>query len=352
MDTLATPRLDIPIMEKSRRGIQSVEIGSALLLQLARHVRPLALKDLAKASGMTAGKAHPYMVSFLKVGFVTQTEAGHYELGPLALQLGLTRLQRMDPVKEASQLIEALANDSGQSIAVAVWGNLGPTIVRLEEPIEPLHVNLRTGTVMSLTNTATGRLFAAYMPPKVVERILNDELQRLGTRKDAKGAPEHEELDAALAETRDDGAARLALANKFVSLMQGEELGAALGQMTSMMMPAELEGMSEDEAAKFRAVMGEVTARMMPRMFEAMAPIYADIFTLEELQALVDFYQSDVGRSMVTKSYQAAPRLAEAVQAIMPEIMAEMGNVLCDEFECTAEQRREMKAAMSQAVGR
>lgn len=208
MDTLATPRLDIPIMEKSRRGIQSVEIGSALLLQLARHVRPLALKDLAKASGMTAGKAHPYMVSFLKVGFVTQTEAGHYELGPLALQLGLTRLQRMDPVKEASQLIEALANDSGQSIAVAVWGNLGPTIVRLEEPIEPLHVNLRTGTVMSLTNTATGRLFAAYMPPKMVERILNDELQRLGTRKDAKGAPEHEELDAALAETRRHGLSR------------------------------------------------------------------------------------------------------------------------------------------------
>ncbi|MDZ7861333.1 IclR family transcriptional regulator [Acidovorax sp.] len=195
-------------MEKSRRGIQSIEIGSALLLQLALHVRPLALKDLAKASGMTAGKAHPYMVSFLKVGFVTQTEAGHYELGPLALQLGLTRLQRMDPVKEASQLIEALANDSGQSIAVAVWGNLGPTIVRLEEPIEPLHVNLRTGTVMSLTNTATGRLFAAYMPPKVVERILNDELQRLGTRKDAKGEPAHAELDAALAETRRHGLSR------------------------------------------------------------------------------------------------------------------------------------------------
>ncbi len=208
MDTLATSRLELPIMEKSRRGIQSIEIGSALLLQLARHVRPLALKDLAKASGMTAGKAHPYMVSFLKVGFVTQTEAGHYELGPLALQLGLTRLQRMDPVKEASQLIEALANDSGQSIAVAVWGNLGPTIVRLEEPIEPLHVNLRTGTVMSLTHTATGRLFAAYMPPKVVERILNDELQRLGTRKDAKGAPDHEELDAALAETRKHGLSR------------------------------------------------------------------------------------------------------------------------------------------------
>ncbi|QNP60107.1 IclR family transcriptional regulator [Paenacidovorax monticola] len=195
-------------MEKNRRGIQSVEIGSALLLELARHVRPIALKDLAKAAGMTAGKAHPYMVSFLKVGFVTQTDAGHYELGPLALQLGLARLQRLDPVKEASQFIEALAEETGQSVAVAVWGNLGPTIVRLEEPIEPLHVNLRTGTVMSLANTATGRLFAAYLPPKVVEKMLQDELARQSVSDGAHPPVTPEAIEAALAETRRHGLSR------------------------------------------------------------------------------------------------------------------------------------------------
>ena len=195
-------------MEKSRRGIQSIEIGSALLVELARKVRPVALKDLAKAAGMTAGKAHPYMVSFLKVGFVNQTESGQYELGPLALQLGLTKLQRMDPVKEASQLIEALAQETGQSVALAVWGNLGPTIVRLEEPIEPLHVNLRTGTVMSLANTATGRLFAAYLPPKVVERMLKDELVRQGVHGSTQPPMTPEAVEAALSETRRQGLSR------------------------------------------------------------------------------------------------------------------------------------------------
>lgn len=194
--------------EKSRRGIQSVEIGSALLLELARQVRPVALKDLAKATGMTAGKAHPYMVSFLKVGFVRQTDAGHYELGPLALQLGLARLQRMDPVKEASQLIEDLARETNQSVALAVWGNLGPTIVRLEEPIEPLHVNLRTGTVMSLANTATGRLFVTYMPPKTVERLLDDEFSRFGHARGASDTMTRQALDALLAETRKHGLSR------------------------------------------------------------------------------------------------------------------------------------------------
>lgn len=195
-------------MEKNRRGIQSIEIGSALLLQMARHVRPMALKDLSKATGMTAGKAHPYMVSFLKVGFVTQNDAGHYELGPLALQLGLARLQRLDPVKEASQLIEALANDTGQSVALAVWGNLGPTIVRLEEPIQPLHINLRTGTVMSLANTATGRLFAAYLPPKVVERLLSEEVARQSYGTGPQSPLTQDAVEAALAETRKHGLSR------------------------------------------------------------------------------------------------------------------------------------------------
>jgi DNA-binding IclR family transcriptional regulator len=122
--------------------------------------------------------------------------------------LGLTKLQRMDPVKEASKLVEALAQETGQSVAVAVWGNLGPTIVRLEEPIQPLHINLRTGTVMSLANTSTGRLFAAYMPSKVVEKLLGNELARLsyGT---VQGKPfTADALEASLTEIRKHGLSR------------------------------------------------------------------------------------------------------------------------------------------------
>ncbi len=197
-----------PPIEKNRRGIQSIEIGSSLLLQLARHVRPIALKDLAKAAGMTPGKAHPYMVSFLKVGFVKQTDTGLYELGPFALQLGLARLQRIDPVKEASAFIEELARETNQSVALAVWGNLGPTIVRLEEPVQPLHVNLRTGTVMSLANTATGRLFASYLPAKMVEGLLGDELSRFGHGGASRPPITREALESMMAETRKHGLSR------------------------------------------------------------------------------------------------------------------------------------------------
>lgn len=193
-------------MEKPRRGIQSVEIGTELLIALGRHVAPMALRDLGKAAGIPVAKAHPYLVSYLKLGFVVQDAAGRYELGPLALQLGLAKLQRMDPIKQASPLIEELAAEVGQSIAIAVWGNFGPTVVRLEEPIQPLHVNLRTGTVMSLAHTATGRLFAAYMPPKVVEKMMLEDLARLGGREQPEMT--REQIEALLSEIRKHGVSR------------------------------------------------------------------------------------------------------------------------------------------------
>jgi DNA-binding IclR family transcriptional regulator len=146
------------------RGIQSIEVGGALLTALVHHGRPLALKDLAREAAMAPAKAHPYLVSFIKLGLVEQEAAsGRYGLGPLALQLGLISLQQYDPVRLATPRIEELALRLGHTVAIAVWGNRGPTIVRVAETASPVHISMKHGTVMSLRGTASGRLFAAHL---------------------------------------------------------------------------------------------------------------------------------------------------------------------------------------------
>lgn len=148
---------------KEPRGIQSVEVGGQLLLALAHHGRPLPLKDLAREAGMTPAKAHPYLVSFIKLGLVEQDGgSGPYGLGPLAMQLGLISLQQYDPVRLATPVIEELALRLGHTVAIAVWGTRGPTIVRVAEGPTPVHISMRHGTVMSLAGTASGRLFATW----------------------------------------------------------------------------------------------------------------------------------------------------------------------------------------------
>jgi len=51
--------------------------------------------------------------------------------------------------------------------------------VRLEESARPLHVSLRVGTVMSLVNTAIGRVFSAYVADDVRADLLTQDHLRL-----------------------------------------------------------------------------------------------------------------------------------------------------------------------------
>ena len=160
----------------AQRGIQSIEVGGALLKALAHHGRALPLKELAAEAGMAPAKAHPYLVSFGKLGLIEQDAAtGHYGLGPLAMQLGLMSLQQLDPVALATEAIEALAAEIGHTVAIAVWGSRGATIVRVARPATAVYVSMRHGTVMSLRGTASGLLFAAHLRREQVLPALREE---------------------------------------------------------------------------------------------------------------------------------------------------------------------------------
>ena len=176
-------------MDDPRRGIQSIEIGGKLLQALVRAGRSLKLGDLAREADMPPAKAHGYLVSFGKLELIEQDPiTGEYGLGRFALQIGLTALQRLDPLRLAQPVAAELAAEIDQTVAIAVWGSHGPTIVKIEEATFPLHVNLRTGTVMSLGTTATGLVFAAFLPPAQVAAMLEGEGHR------AVGASPEEEL--------------------------------------------------------------------------------------------------------------------------------------------------------------
>lgn len=192
---------------RERRGIQSVEAGGQLLLALGTQGHPMPLRALAKAARMSPGKAYPYLVSFSKLGLVTQEPStGYYWLGPTAMQLGLATLRMVRPAREAIPFAEQLARETGHSVALSVWASQGPTVVFLFDAIYPTDTNMRTGTVMSLACTATGRLFAAYLPPKLIEDSLLEARQYLGP--DTSEPIDAAELQSMLGEVRKHGMAR------------------------------------------------------------------------------------------------------------------------------------------------
>ena len=153
----------MPTMEP--KGIQSVEIASQLLDALETARLPLSLTDLGSRAGLSPSKARNYLVSLMRVGLVQQDPAsGRYDLGPATLRLGLAALGRIDVLQIAFDEMKRRQTEIGETLFLAVWGNKGPAIVRWLEGERQTTVEVRTGSVLPVTRSATGWAFLAYMP--------------------------------------------------------------------------------------------------------------------------------------------------------------------------------------------
>ncbi|MDT4845475.1 DNA-binding transcriptional repressor YiaJ [compost metagenome] len=203
-----------------RAGIQSVEVGFELLSALSDAPGALMLRDLAAAAGMSAAKAHRYLVSFQRMGLVMQDPVStRYDLGPAALRLGLASLSRIDAVKLARERLPQLLAETGHTLAIAVWGNQGPTMVHWLEAPQTVPVTLRLGDVMPLLTSATGRCFATFTGPEGrdgqrIAPMIRDELARMKklppTGLPLVDVPQNQrDVQAMLAETRQHGLGRV-----------------------------------------------------------------------------------------------------------------------------------------------
>ncbi len=165
-----------------QQGIQSIEIGGAILRALITSGRPTMLKDIARLSSMPAAKAHRYLVSFQRMGLVSQDlESARYHLGPFALTLGLSALAGIDPLRLSGPILDELCDEIGMGIGLAVWGSSGATIVRYVDTGDAISVSLRVGRVLALHDSATGRCFSAFGNSSAIQQTLAAELKQVAT---------------------------------------------------------------------------------------------------------------------------------------------------------------------------
>jgi DNA-binding IclR family transcriptional regulator len=186
------------------RGIQSIEIGCAILQALSFATAPMQLKDIAQVAGMPASKVRFYLVSFLREGMIVQdSKTGRYSLGPAIIRLGLSAIRQSDLVSLAQEPMLELRDKTGLTCFLSIWGNRGPTIVQKFEGDEYSPLNVRVGFGLPLTSSPTGNIYCAWMPKRDLEPFLR--LERDG--KDVTGVHVvgNGELNAAVEMVRSHG---------------------------------------------------------------------------------------------------------------------------------------------------
>lgn len=150
----------------------------------------------------------------------------------------------------------------------------------------------------------------------------------------------------AQAQTAKPSARKLELAKRYFELIDFENQLApiieAMGPLMAGSVAAELRIDPQSEEARKLGVLVtettvEVMADIMPAYLEELSKIAADIFTEEELEGLVAFYSSPVGRSLLEKSPRLEGPATKAMEGLMPQIEKRMGERLCAKLDCDVE---------------
>jgi DNA-binding IclR family transcriptional regulator len=176
-----------PEMAVPRKGVRSVEHSSRLLLALTEAGAALPLKSVAAASKMSASTAHRYLTSLARVDFVRQDPTtGFYDLGPLAVRVGLAALGRFDFIERADEELRGLTQRLRIDGHLTIWGDHGPTIIRIRQANSPILTNLRLGRNLPLFGSASGRIFLAFLPAEMTRTMLEQELSRQPDMLDAR----------------------------------------------------------------------------------------------------------------------------------------------------------------------
>jgi uncharacterized protein len=118
-------------------------------------------------------------------------------------------------------------------------------------------------------------------------------------------------------------------------------LDAAMHNLIKSLMPMEIDAMSKNMAPKTPEQKAAIIAaaeqafdEWTPTYFDRVATIYAQVFTLEELRAMVSFYESPIGQSITSKSASLAPVVTQEMQAQLPALTALMRKHLCERLDC------------------
>lgn len=146
-----------------RRGIQSVEIGLRVLSSVVGFPGPTSLSAIAQEASLSPSQTHRYLSSLIAAGMVKQEgRSGLYDLDSEAIRIGLAALARLDIFAQADQTFSQFARETGRTCLIAVWGDVGPTIVRWFPGSPPVVTSLAIGSTLPLVHSATGHVFLAF----------------------------------------------------------------------------------------------------------------------------------------------------------------------------------------------
>lgn len=130
-----------------------------------------------------------------------------------------------------------------------------------------------------------------------------------------------------------DAQTRAALAERLIDAMVRESIDKVVDDVIGQML-SENSGAGDAQVAWTRATLPEMMGRHMEGLIDDMEGLYAERFTEQELRALVEFYETPMGRTIARKQNEVGAQQGLEMEAFMQAFMTEYIGKYCAEFGC------------------
>lgn len=190
----------------SPRSVVTVERAADVLLHFAQvEGQTLGVSEIATELAMPKAAVHRILSSLVSRGLVQLDPAvRRYALGPMAMTLGLSYLERLDIRRLAVPELHRLSAETNETATLSV--RTGDTRVYVDQvtPRREVIMSVSVGIPFPLHAGASSKAFLAFLPPQQITAYLKTRLARLTPNT----ITSHTALRRDLQEIRDRGWAR------------------------------------------------------------------------------------------------------------------------------------------------
>jgi IclR family acetate operon transcriptional repressor len=159
---------NIPVVEQEfqalpSHGTAAVDRGADLLVRVLESEQPVALTDLATATGIPKSTVSRLITALERRGLIEQDgQRGRLRPGPAILRVAERSMLERNVVELARPSLDVLAESSGETINLAVPGRLGVEHVAQVDSRHFLGTGQWLGRAVDYHSTAVGKVFMAF----------------------------------------------------------------------------------------------------------------------------------------------------------------------------------------------
>jgi IclR family KDG regulon transcriptional repressor len=166
-------------MEKDPENynVRAVERAMRILSAFDSEHADRGVSEIARVTGLHKATTHRIMMTLLNGGFLERTHDGErFRLGIRVVELGLGALRALDLRRAAFPYMQQLVERFDETCDLGIFDHGMVLYVEVVHSEHSLTIAARVGRRLPAYCTASGRVFLAFLPPEVVEPILNEPL--------------------------------------------------------------------------------------------------------------------------------------------------------------------------------